>query len=106
MVDFKIVEKSIITKFIVINNTEVELSDILNAITDMLYKTEEDDNYGEHSLRSYELSCSKSAIKILVDLGLVKNYIGSRMANLFCMKDEKALKELYDNLYAIAYSET
>lgn len=37
----------------------------------------------------------------LVKMGLVKNYTGSRMANLYCMKDEKGIEDLMTKLYEL-----
>ena len=38
----------------------------------------------------YELSYPNDMDK-LVKIGLVKNYIGFRMANLYCMRDKKGI---------------
>ena len=37
----------------------------------------------------------------LVNMGLVKNYTGSRMANLYCAEDKKAIEDLLDKIYEL-----
>ena len=37
----------------------------------------------------------------LVNIGLVKNYTGPRMANLYCMKDENSINDLLNTLYKL-----
>ena len=94
----EVYEKPILTRFISVNGVEFEMSDLLCALGD-IRRTVVDDHYGDHSLRDYELSCSHKTMIELVKMGLVKNYTGSRMANLFCMKDEEAINKLVDMIY-------
>ena len=92
-----IYDKHVITKFINVNGVEFELGKLLCCLEE-IRRTEVDDHYGDYSLRDYELSHPGEMDK-LVEMGLVKNYIGSRMANLYCMKDEKAINELINYIY-------
>ena len=62
------------------------------------FVTVNDDHHGDYSLRDYELFYSNEMDK-LVEMGLVKNYIGSRMANLYCIKDEEKVEKLIMELY-------
>ena len=94
----EVYEKPILTRFISVNGVEFEMSDLLCALED-IRRTSVDDHYGDRSLRDYELSCSHKTMMELVKMGLVKNYTGSRMANLFCMKDEEAINKLVDMIY-------
>lgn len=94
--EIKIYEKPVITKFVMIDGEEFLLSDMYGAVTQMLL-TRENDSYGEYSFKRYELD-NYDATQKLVKMGLVKNYTGSRMADLYCMKDEDGLKKLLDNL--------
>lgn len=98
MTNFEIIEKPVITKFVIINNKEIELNDLLSGIIQILEETNENDTFGDYSLRDYELNCSIDTINILVELDLVKNYTGSRMANLYCIKNKEALSNFYDEL--------
>lgn len=95
-----IYEKPVITKFVTLDNEEFELSTLYSCLNQLLRETQEDDHYGEYSLRAYEVE-DKNTMDKLVKLGLVKNYIGSRMANLYCMKDEKGINQLLDTLYEL-----
>lgn len=97
--DIKIYEKPVMTKFITIDGEEFELRNLCGALY-QIQTTKEDDHYGDYSLRDYELY-SKETMDKLVKLGLVKNYTGSRMANLYCMKDEEALNNLLNTLYEL-----
>lgn len=97
--EIEIYKKPVITKFVTVNGVEFELSKLYCCL-DEIRQTEENDHYGEYSLRSYELSCPKEMDK-LVKMGLVKNYTGSRMANLYCMKDEKEIDDLVHMLYEL-----
>lgn len=95
--DIKIYEKQIPTKFIEIDGVEFELGNLFCCLEE-IRRTEENDHYGEYSLRDYELSYPNDMDK-LVEMGLVKNYTGSRMANLYCMKNEKEIERLVEKLY-------
>ena len=94
--EIKMYEKPVITKFVTVNGVEFELGSLYTCLSE-IRNTEEDDHYGEYSLRGYELSYPDEMDK-LVEMGLVKNYTGSRMANLYCMKDEKGIEDLLDRL--------
>lgn len=85
-----IYEKIIPTKFISINGVEFVYDRLLGCLEELM-RTEPDDDYGDYSLRSYELSFKKET-EILVKMGLIKNYIGPRKANLYCIKNEESLK--------------
>ena len=93
-----IFEKPVITKFVMVGNEEFELDTLYSCLNQLLRETQEDDHYGEYSLRAYELE-DKNTMDKLVNLGLVKNYTGSRMANLYCMKDENGINQLLNTLY-------
>lgn len=90
--DIKIFEKPVITKFITIDGEEFELGN-LYASLDQIIETQEDNCWGDYGLRDYELYDSETMNK-LVKMGLVKNYRGPRMANLYCIKDKKGAEEL------------
>lgn len=97
--DIKIYEKPVMTKFVVVNGVEFELGNLFGCLEE-IRRTEVDDHYGDYSLRDYELSYPNEMNK-LVEMGLVKNYIGSRMANLYCMKNEKEIEDLVEKLYEL-----
>lgn len=94
--EIKLYEKPVITKFVEIDGEEFLLSEMYGALTQML-ETRENDCYGEYSFRNYELD-SYEATQKLVKMGLVKNYTGSRMADLYCIKDKKGIEELLEEL--------
>ena len=89
-------EKPVITKFVPIDGVEFELGALFSSL-EQISTTWENDKYGEYSLRDYELYDYETMRK-LVEMGLVSNYTGSRMADLYCMKDKKAIEELIDIL--------
>lgn len=96
--DIKVYEKPVITKFVMINGEEFELGMLiacLEQISDTIY-----DIYGNYSLRDYEL-IDYEITKKLVNMGVVKNFIGSRMADLYCIKDKEGIEELLDTLYEL-----
>lgn len=95
----RIYEKPVITRFVTIDEEEFELG-VLIASLEQISETMEDDSWGDYSLRDYELYCSETMNK-LVKMGLVKNYTGSRMANLYCMSDKKGVEELLNTLYEL-----
>ena len=97
--EIKMYEKPVITKFVTVNGVEFKLGELFCCLEE-IRRTEENDHYGEYSLRGYELSYPDEMDK-LVEMGLVKNYTGSRMANLYCMKDEKGIEDLLDRLYEL-----
>lgn len=92
-------EKPVLTTFATVNGIEFVLSELLCCLEE-IRRTQEDDRYGEYSLREYELSYPCEMDK-LVKMGLVKNYTGSKMANLYCMKDELEIEELMTALYKL-----
>lgn len=96
----EITERPVMVKFINIDGIEFVLGDLYETINQLMGSTMENDRYGEYSLREYELYDYETAEK-LVKLGYVKNYTGSRMANLYCMADENRLRELLDKIYEI-----
>ena len=91
-----IYEKPVIRKFVNINGKDIELDALYSCLYE-IKDTKENDKYGDNSLRDYELSYPNE-MNILVELDLVSNYRGSRMANLFCMKNEKGIDELLELL--------
>ena len=97
---FEVIEKMIPTKFVVLNGVEFERGSLIGCLSQLLNSTEIDDHYGEYSLRSYELDYY-SETKKLVEFGWVKNYTGSRMADLYCVKDEESYKIMDDLLNAL-----
>lgn len=97
--DITMYEKPVITRFVSVNGVEFEFG-ILLCCLEEIRRTKVDDHYGDHSLRKYELSHPNDMDK-LVKMGLVKNYTGSRMANLYCMKDEKGIEDLVNKLYEL-----
>lgn len=97
--NIRIYEKPVITRFVTIDGEEFELG-VLIASLEQISETMEDDSWGDYSLRDYELYCSETMNK-LVKMKLVKNYTGSRMANLYCAKDKKCIEELLETLYEL-----
>lgn len=97
--NIKIYEKPVITKFVTVNDVEFELGNLCCCLSE-IKQTKANDSFGDYSLRDYELSYPEDMDK-LVGLGLVKNYTGSRMANLYCMKDEKGVEALEAELYEL-----
>lgn len=95
--DIKKYEKPVMVDFIYVNGVEFEARHLFCCLEE-IKKTKENDIYGDYSLRDYELHYP-DAMNKLVEMGLVKNYTGSRMANLYCMKDEKGIDELLKCLY-------
>lgn len=95
--EISVYEKPVIEKFVTVNGVEFEFGVLLCCLEE-IRRTEVDDHYGDRSLRDYELS-HPSEMDKLVKMGLVKNYTGSRMANLYCMKDESAINDLVSKLY-------
>ena len=85
----EVYEKIIPIKMIKLGEKEYTLDDVREALNDMLDHTNEDDRYGEYSLRDYELSSDIKIYEWFVKEGLFKNYTGSRMANLFCLAKGK-----------------
>ena len=98
--EIKIYEKPVIIKFISVNGVEFELGHLCCCLEEIRQLTTENDRWGDASLRDYELSHPNDMDK-LVKLGLVKNYTGSRMSNLYCMKDEKGINALLHKLYEL-----
>ena len=92
-------DKMVKVDYISLNGIEFETRDLFGALEE-LSNTKADDKWGEYSLREYELNYYDS-IKKLVDLGYVKNYTGSRMANLYCIANEEEFKELKEKLYSL-----
>lgn len=97
--DIKVYEKPVVTKFVEVNGFEFELG-ILCCCLEEIRRTAVDDHYGDYSLRDYELS-HPSDMNKLVEMGLVKNYTGSRMARLYCMADEQGIDDLITALYEL-----
>lgn len=102
--DIKIYEKPVITKFVMIDGREFKLSELYSSLIQMLDETEEWDSYGDYSLRDYELY-NYEVTKELVKMGLVSNYTGSRMADLYSAKDKTAIRKLIDVLDELSISE-
>ena len=102
-VNVKLKPMSEIIWYVNINGNICKFRDMIGAINEILDSTYEDDIYGYDSLRDYELDYSRNAYKILVELGLVKNYTGERMANLYCIAKDKTLEleKLRDELWKL-----
>ena len=99
--DLKAKVKNVPTVFIELNGKEFTTRSVLRALNEIL-NTDENDMYGDGSLRDYELSYdSYNIFNTLVDMGLVKNYTGSRMANLYCIASgcTETLENLMDTIY-------
>ena len=88
--------KTVVKKFVSINNMEFDYGELSLSIEQML-ETRENDSTGDYSLRDYEVSYPDVLDK-LVYLDLVKKYKGSREATLYCVKDKKRLEILMDFL--------
>lgn len=96
--NIEIYEKPVITKFVSVDGVEFELGKLYGCLNQLLEETKEDDHYGDYSLRDYEVHDLKTMRK-LVNMGFVKNYTGSRMADLYCMEDKNKISSLLDALY-------
>ena len=96
--NIEIYEKPVVIKFVMVDGVEFELSELICVLDQLLDATKENDRYGDYSLRSYELYDYDITNK-LVQMGLVNRYIGSRMAELYCMKDETKINALLDAVY-------
>lgn len=96
MEHIEIYKKPILETFVTILGEEYLLSDIFVSINEIL-NTRENDTYGDYSLRDYEITDLKT-MDLLCKLDFVKNYRGSRMANLYCLKNEEKLLEFESNL--------
>ena len=98
----KIYEKLEPVKYVEINGKEFRASSVISALCDML-DTDEDDSYGDYSLRDYELATDTEIYDTLAEMGLVKHWIGSREARLYCRaagateKLGAMLNKLYDS---------
>ena len=97
--DIKFYGKPVMTRFVVIDGKEFKASELYLSL-DQIMQTEEDDCYGDYSLRDYQI-VYQEVVDQLVNMGLVKNYTGSRMANLYCMKDKEGIEDLLDTLYKL-----
>ena len=98
--DIKIYEKPVMTKFVTVDGEEFDLYELESSLIQFLDETKERNSYGDYSLRDYELY-NYEVTQELVKMGLVSNYTGSRMADLYCTKDEKAMRYLLDSLYKL-----
>ena len=96
--NINIYTKPIMVECVSIGEEKFFLSNLYCCLME-IKETKENDNscYSEYSLRDYELSYPNDMDK-LVRLGLVLNYTGSRMANCYCMANEKAIIELEEKL--------
>ena len=94
--NIKVYEKPVITKFVTIDGVDFKLGVLFSSL-EQINETWENDKYGEYSLRDYELY-DPDVMDKLVKMGLVSNYTGSRMANLYCAKDKKAIEDLINVL--------
>lgn len=96
--DIKIYEKPVVVKFVTIDGMEFKLGDLLSVLCQMLDTIDYDGELCmEYPLRRYELY-DYEITKELVKMGLVHNYTGSRMADLYLAKDVNAIKNLIDIL--------
>lgn len=88
-------------KYVRINGEDFRKSEMCSVINQILMNTKEDDHYGDYSLHDYEIDASSEVIDCLVKLGYVRNYTGSRMANLYCIAKGKTeeLEELLNTIY-------
>ena len=98
--EIKVYGKPVMTKFVVLDGKEFELSKVYVSLEQIMNTKENDSCYGDYSLRDYQL-ISQEVMDQLVNMGLVKNYPGPRMANLYCMKDEKGIEKLQHILYEL-----
>ena len=89
-----IYEKSIIAKFVCINNVEFELSKLFVCLNQII-KTKED-----NPLREYEIYYVDEMNK-LVDIGIVNININSGMTAVYYMKDERTINNLLEDLYKV-----
>ena len=78
--DIKIIEKMVPIKFISFSETEeVEIDSIFG-----IYHSFEI----EEELREYEINYVGNELAILLKYGYLKNWRGSRMANMYCRTDK------------------
>lgn len=97
--EIKVYEKPVMTKFVVLNGEEFQLSEVYVSL-EQIMNTKEDDFWGDYSLRDYQLR-NQEVMDQLVNIGLVKKYPGPRMATLYCMKDEQGIEKLQNLLYEL-----
>jgi len=83
-------EKPVITAFVKLNDEEFEVSKLYVSLEEILET--------DYALRDYEFSYP-SVMDKLVEMGIVDNYMGSREANLYCVKDKEKVEELIDEIY-------
>ena len=77
----KRIKEPIIVDFIEFDDgNKFEYSKIINTISQFIENTTENDNYGEESLRDYEL-IDKDVTNYLIKLGLIKSYIDPKMSH-------------------------
>lgn len=96
--NFEIVEKLVPTKFVMLNGIEFEFVNLIGCIQQFLDIA---DVYYDAPLKDYELEFYDETKK-LEKLDLITSYIGSRMAHLYCIKNEesyKTMKDLLSKLY-------
>lgn len=99
----KLVKEPIIVDFIEFDDgNKFEYIRLINTISQFIEDTAENDNYGEESLRDYEL-IDKEVTNYLIKLGLVKSYIGPRMSHCYCSKNMKGLDKLREDIYSLYY---
>lgn len=96
--DVRVYEKTIVEKFVTIDGIEFKLGELLSVLYQIIGTIDCDGSLCmEYPLRSYELYDFKIT-KELVKMGLVYNYTGSKMADLYLAKDINSIKELINIL--------
>lgn len=97
--NIKLIGKPVMTTFVVFDGNEFPLSEVYASL-EQINNTMEDDYWGDYSLRDYQL-ISQEVMDYFVKMGLVKNYSGPRMANLYCMKSANGIERLQNVLYKL-----
>ena len=99
--NMEIIEKYIPTKFIKIENEEVELSDFINTIEEVLDTVPNSDSF---VLKDYDATSEKT-LEILKKMDYVEKKYGERQSIVYtikCSEKKKALTNLYKKiLYTI-----
>ena len=101
--DLNITVKNIPITYIELDGNEFPANKVRFAVDVILENTKEDDVSGDYSLRDYELYSNSKIYKVLVKLGLVKNFRGHGMADLYCIakgktKELENLRDILDEL--------
>lgn len=83
-------DKPIITRFVKLDDHEFNLRKLLGCLCEL--------SDADEPLKDYEMSSDLDVADKLVEMGLLNNYIGSRMAHFYSIKDKRKVEELIEKL--------